>query len=59
VGNAAGYAVIGTGDYDGSGTDDVLLKNSGGNVIDWILRNGQYSTWNEVGNAASFTPVAS
>jgi V8-like Glu-specific endopeptidase len=42
----AGWNVVGTGDFTGNGTDDVLLQN-GGSVVNWIMHNGQF----EIGNA--------
>ena len=39
------YTVVGTGDYNGDGTSDVLLQN-GGTVVDWIMKNGQYQSGN-------------
>ena len=55
---AAGWNVVGTGDFTGNGADDVLLQ-SGGAVADWITQNGQYESghilsttaagWNVVG----------
>jgi hypothetical protein len=49
---AAGWQVVGTGDYNGDGTSDVLVQ-SGGTVVDWILKNGQYSSGNVITNAAA------
>ena len=36
---AAGWTVVGTGDYNGHGTSDVLLQN-GGTIADWIMKDG-------------------
>jgi hypothetical protein len=44
--------VVGTGDYNGDGTSDVLLQN-GGTVVDWIMKNGQYSSGNVVTTGAT------
>ena len=49
--------MVGTGDYNGDGTSDILLENSTGNVIDWIMKNGQFSGWNEVGGAGSYAVI--
>ena len=40
----AGWAVIGTGDFNGDGRDDVLLRNANGTVIDWLGQaNGNFA----------------
>jgi hypothetical protein len=49
---AAGWNVVGTGDFSGNGTDDVLLQN-GGTVADWIMQNGQYESGNILTTAAA------
>ena len=41
--------MIGTGDFNGDGRDDVLLRNANGTVIDWLGQaNGNFA-----GNAAA------
>jgi uncharacterized protein YukJ len=40
---AAGWNVVGTGDFTGNGTDDILLQN-GGTVAEWIMNNGAYQS---------------
>ena len=52
IGNTAGYGVIGTGDFDGDGTTDILMQNAAGTIIDWRMRGGQYSSYDTIGNAA-------
>ncbi len=37
IGCAAGREFLGTGDFDGSGTDDILWRDSKGNVTIWAL----------------------
>jgi hypothetical protein len=49
---AAGWTVVGTGDFTGSGTSDVLLQN-GGTVVDWIMQNGDYLGGNVLSTAAA------
>ena len=54
-GDQPGWSAVGTGDFTGEGTSDVLLENGGGGVIDWIMQNGQYAGYNLVGFAAGST----
>jgi hypothetical protein len=49
--------VVGTGDFNGDGTTDLLLENGAGNLIDWIVQNGKYSGWNEIGGTAGYGVV--
>jgi hypothetical protein len=51
VGAVGGYGVIGTGDFNGDGTTDILLQDAGGSIIDWTLNKGAYSGYDPVGNA--------
>jgi VCBS repeat-containing protein len=41
-------------DFTGDGTSDVLLKSVSGQVIDWIMQNGTYTSYNSVGDANSY-----
>jgi hypothetical protein len=56
-GTAPDYTILGTGDFNGDGfygggvSGVLLLNNSGGEIIDWTIQNGQYSSYNGVGNA--------
>jgi hypothetical protein len=54
----AGKSARGTGNFNGDGTTDILLENGSGNVIDWIMKNGAYAGWNEIGNASGYGIVA-
>jgi hypothetical protein len=49
---ATAWSVVGTGDFTGNGTSDVLLQN-GGTVVDWLMQNGQYSSGNVLTTGAS------
>ena len=49
---AAGWTVVGAGDFTGNGTSDVLLQN-GGTVADWIMQDGQYAGGNILSTAAA------
>ena len=42
----SGWSVAGTGDYNGDGIDDVLLRNTNGTITEWLgTSNGGFS-WN-------------
>ena len=49
---AAGWTAVGTGDFTGNGTDDVLLQN-GGTVVDWMMKNGVYQSGNVLTTGAA------
>ena len=47
----SGWSVIGTGDFNGDGVTDVLLKNSvSGEIADWSVRDGSSGAFHSLGN---------
>lgn len=59
------WVVVGTGDFNGDGTTDLLLRNSNtGVVTDWLMSGGQYSgsgygysvdsSWHAVGSVSQY-----
>ena len=48
---------MGSGDFNGDGTTDLLLENGSGNLINWTLENGYYSSWNEIGYISGYSVV--
>jgi hypothetical protein len=53
IGSAGAYGVLGTGDFNGDGTADILLQNGGGSMIDWTISNGSYAGYTSIGNAST------
>ena len=47
TGLPSGWNVVGTGDFNGDGTSDILLQN-GGSVTDWLINNGSLSSSNSI-----------
>jgi hypothetical protein len=47
TGLSAGWNIVGTGDYNGNGTSDILLQN-GGSLTDWLINNGSLSSSNSL-----------
>ena len=44
-----GFSIVGCGDFDGDGTDDVLLQN-GGYFGAWLVEDGSVSSWMGLGD---------
>ena len=36
------WVVVGTGDFNADGTTDILFRRSGGDLLIWLMREGQY-----------------
>lgn len=51
IGAANGYRALGSGDFNGDGTHDVLLQDATGAMIDWSLSGGNYFGYAHIGNA--------
>ncbi len=50
--STADWSIVGTGDFNGDGTADVLWQNqSTGALGAWIIKNGAYSRWVSLGTA--------
>ena len=48
---AAGWNVVGTGDFTGQRHRRCAAANGGGTLIDWIMHNGAYQSGNVIANA--------
>jgi hypothetical protein len=51
---AFGFHVVGTGDFNGDGTTDILLQNGGGTLAEWNMQNGAVNGVHFPGNPAVF-----
>src|SRR5882762_6578181 len=57
AGRRAIWQLAGTGDFNGDGTSDILLRDSAGNVSQFEMQNGQ-ATWQYIGWASPDSKVA-
>ena len=52
--NALGWTtrptVLARSDFDGSGTSDILLQNSSGSIVDWLVVGGRIVSGNNLGS---------
>jgi hypothetical protein len=46
----AGWNVAGTGDFNGDGREDVLLRNDNGSITEWVGEANGSFTWNSAAN---------
>ena len=53
-----GWSVAGTGDFDGDGTSDILLKYSNGWVAEWTMQSGAASGSRFIGTANAGWTIA-
>jgi autotransporter-associated beta strand protein len=43
-----------TDDFNGDGTSDLLIQNSSGNLVDWIVQNGVMTSGNNINNPSLY-----
>lgn len=48
----AGWSIAVTGDFNGDGIDDVLLRNSNGSITEWLGQTGGSFAWNSASTYA-------
>lgn len=54
VGTGSGWSIVGTGDFTGNGTDDILFYNSGTGIVgEWLMSNGALSSSKTVGSVGA------
>jgi hypothetical protein len=54
----ANSAVIGTRDFDGDGTSDILWRDGSGNLAIWLLRDGQMNSESTLAQVPTIGAVA-
>jgi hypothetical protein len=42
----------GTGDFNGDGRSDILWRDNGGTVVDWLMNGGSIQTAQVLGSAS-------
>jgi hypothetical protein len=48
---------VSSSDFTGNATSGILLQ-SGGNLIDWVVKNGTYSSYHSIGGASGYGVIA-
>ena len=58
VGSAtAAWHIVGTGDLNGNGTDDIIWQNDNGQVAGWLLNGGVLTTGQDLGTTPPTTHI--
>jgi hypothetical protein len=59
LGVGTGWTIAGTGDFNGDGTTDILLYNTGTRAVaEWLMQNGQLTAGPTIGTLAAGWTVA-
>jgi Big-like domain-containing protein/VCBS repeat protein len=53
-----GYTALGTGDFNGDGTSDIIWKNNASGATEiWTMKNGALSSFTPIGNLTGYSLV--
>jgi hypothetical protein len=53
IGDTFGFGVLGTGDFNGDGTSDMLFQSSLSDLYDWTMQSGTVTAINKIANPAA------